>query len=92
MPRPRFALKTLMIAVTACAVASLGIQPVVTWLFPPKPETEFEELMRLITETVKEEPPQIDEPFEANVTIIYGGGQVVHPQSSSVSGPTPATP
>ena len=92
MPRPRFSLRMLLVVVTVCAVASPGIQPVVTWLFPAKPETEFEELIRLITETVKEQPPQIDEPFELNVTIIYVGGQVVHPQSSSVRSPTPATP
>jgi hypothetical protein len=70
--RRRFSLRSLLAAVTACAVLSRYLRPVIAWLFPPEPN--WDELMRLIQSTV-EVSNSWSESRDENDSVGQGGAE-----------------
>lgn len=78
MKRPRFSLRTLLIAVLLVAIACTVAPPLYRWMFPP-PESDFDRMVREITETM--EKANNGKPF-AKVEFEYGQSAVATPAPS----------
>jgi hypothetical protein len=76
----QFRLRTLFVAVTLAAVISCVAPTVIRFLFPPKPENEFDKLIQLITDTLQTDNGQIS---DTKLSLTLGSGQEIHEQSKS---------
>jgi hypothetical protein len=70
----QFRLRALFVLIAIVAIGCVVVPPVWHWMFPPDPQTEFDALIDRITKTINSGT----EPFDTNLSLIVGGGQVVH--------------
>jgi hypothetical protein len=70
--RFQFSLRMLLIVVAVLAIVGAAMPSAISWLFPPKPDTQTEKLMRMV-ETTFGQPAQTD----GNLTMVHGPGQDV---------------